>query len=302
MLQFIKYNFLQDINTLDPFSTNISVKSVKIQNAYFKDLYITQDVNSSYNTTIPTDWDLQTLLFATFENDLNGGSVDYDLSEIDSIRIKRRRIDEYDWELIYEVKNISSYADLKFSGDDYFAANNTEYEYAWIPVLANREGEYVVKSVESKFNGVFVCDTDTIFKLYAQVGYGTSQQFQQVGVYNPLGKKYPIYVSNGANNYQTGSVTAKIVGNYENTGIFDRKEMVRYKDAFIKWLTNKRAKVLKDSNGNMWLCFITETPSVTYDTQWGNGMMEVSFQYGEIGDANNIKDMQAVGLRPIDTN
>lgn len=298
MIQFVNYNFINDGNSLDPFPTNINIDSVKLQNAEYRGLYITQDVNSPYSTDIPTEWDFYTLLLANFNGNINGGSVDYDLEQLDSIRIKRRKKGTFDWELIYEQLT-SVPADLRFSNIDYFGADNTEYEYAWIPVLNGNEGEYIQEEIKSKFNGVFICDTDTIFKLYAGVAYGTSQQFQQVGVYNPLGRKYPIYVSNGLNNYQTGSVTAKIVGDYETTGIFDRKKMVEEKNALLKWLTNKKAKILKDNNSNIWLCFITETPSVSYDSQWGNGMMEISFQYGEIGDAENIEDMQNAGLRPV---
>ncbi len=301
MVQFIHYNFLTDGNALDPFPSNVGdLDTVKIQGAVFNDLVITRDVSSPYGTTVPEDWDIYTILLATFNDTLKAGNVDISIEDIDSIRIKRRKLGEFDWQTIHE-QEINSLQDLIFSGEDYFALNQTEYEYAWVPVLSNVEGTYIIESIESKFQGVFIADADVIYKLSAGVSYGPSEQTQLVAVYNPLGKKYPIYVSNGATNYQTGSVTAKIIGNYENTHRFDRKEMVQQKNNMLKWLTNKRAKVLKDSNGNMWLIFITGSPSVTYDAQWGNGMMEISFQYGEIGDVNDKEDMKKVGLFPITT-
>ena len=64
-------------------------------------------------------------------------------------------------------------------------------------------------------------------------------------------------------------------------------------------IENKKAKILKDFNGNMWLIFCTGAPSISYNSQWGNNMMEMSFQWGEIGDPNNVQDMQNVGLWPI---
>lgn len=303
MLGFINYNFLQDGDALNPYPTHIEdINKVKIQNAIYNDFLISSDVNSNYSVTPPTAWDIYTILWATFNNTINAGSVDLDVGDIVAIRIKRRKLGEFDWFTIYE-KEINDVNDFAFSGNDYFAQYGEEYEYAWVPVLqtdtqGELEGNYITNSIESKFNGVFVCDADTIHKLYAGVAYGTSQQTQQVGIYNPIGKKYPIYVTNGANNYQTGSVTSKIVGNYENTGVFDRKEMVQEKNNLIKWLTNKKAKIIKDYNGNIWLVFITGAPSVSYDSQWGNGMMEMSFQWGEIGDPNDVKDMQNVGLWP----
>jgi hypothetical protein len=300
MIQFVYYNFLSDLNALDPYPTVTNeLETVVLQNAIFNDLSITKDVDSPYSMEVQTVWDIYTILLATFDNTLNAGSItDYSVGDIDSIRIKRRKLGEFNWETIYERKITNSY-DLVFSGEDNFAMNETEYEYAWVPVVGNVEGNYSVSSIESKFKGVFIADADTIYKFAAGVGYGPSEQTQLVATYNPLGKKYPVYVSNGATNYQTGSLTAKIIGNYENTHVFNRKEMVEQKNNLLKWLTNKRAKVLKDFNGNIWLIYITGSPSITYNTQWGNNMMEVSFQYGEIGDIDNSEDMRNLGLWPL---
>lgn len=299
MIQFLNYNFLEDGNALDPRPTNTGdLETVLLHNAVFDDLLITQDVTSDYSMTVQTVWNLYTILLATFNNTLNAGSIDYSSINIDSIRIKRRKLGEFDWDTIYEQK-INDFHDLEFAGEDNFAMNETEYEYAWVPVLGGTEGDYYVQSIESNFKGAFIADKDTIYKFVAGVSYGPSEQTQLVATYNPLGKQYPIYVSNGATNYQTGSFTAKIIGNYETTHILNRKEMVEQKNNLLKWLTNKKAKVLKDFNGNIWLIYITGSPSVTYDAQWGNNMMEISFQYGEIGDVHNADDMRSVGLWPI---
>ena len=51
-------------------------------------------------------------------------------------------------------------------------------------------------------------------------------------------------------------------------------------------------------NGNIWCVYVIGEPQVTYDSQWGMGMMDVSFEYGEIGNAENNEDLQNVGLRP----
>ena len=299
MIQFLSFNFLEDGNTLDPYPTATGDFDMAIiQNAIFNDLEITRDVTSPYSTEKPTAWDVYTVLLADFDNTLDAGNIgDYSSNNIDAIRIKRRKLGDFDWETIFEQK-INNVNDLIFSGEDNFAMNETKYEYAWVPVVAGTEGEYYVQSVESKFKGVFIADVDSIYKFAAGVSYGPSEQTQLVATYNPLGKKYPIYVSNGATNYQTGSLTAKIIGNYENTHRLNRKEMVEQKNSLLKWLTNKRAKVLKDFNGNIWLVYITGSPSITYDAQWGNNMMEVSFQYGEIGDIDNGDDMRSVGLWP----
>lgn len=299
MINFLGYNFTMDGNSLDPFPSNvINIKTIKIQNALYDNFFVTKDITTPFNTTPPDEWDIYTIMLATFSNNLNAGSIDLSTSDVDSIRIKRRKVGEFEWITIYEQK-INTAADFYFSGEDYFAINDTEYEYAWVPVLAGIEGGYVTQTIESKFSGVFLCDVNTIYKLIARVEYGPTERTQLVGLFNPLGSKYPIYVSNGATNYETGSVTGKLIGNYENTHVFNRKEMVEQREALFNWLTNKKAKIIKDSNSNCWLVFVTGSPSVSYDVQWGNGMMDLSFQWGEVGDSNNTQDMQNVGLLPI---
>ena len=226
---------------------------------------------------------------------LNAGSIDLSVDEVDTSRIKRRKLGEFDWETIFE-KQINTPDDFHFSGEDYFAANDEYYEYAWVTVFQGQEGNYITNNVKSYFNGVFICDIDTIYKLYAGVAYGPSQQTQLVGIYNPIGQKYPIYVTNGATNYQTGAITAKIVGNYENTGVFNRKEMVQHKNELVAWLTNKKAKILKDWNGNMWLVVFTDNVSLEFTNDWGMGLATVSCPWVEIGDAENQEDLQECGL------
>lgn len=298
MIQLVGYNFLMDGDTLNPYPSYVNnVTVTTLQGAEFDGLYVTQDVTSALSTEIPTEWDFYTIMLANFDGDLIAGSIENMVDQVDTIRIKRRKVGEFDWVTIYE-QPINDPADFTFSGEDYFAEHDQEYEYAWVPVLANIEGNYITDTIESNFRGVFLCDADTIYKFSMGVEYGNSQQIQQVGVYNPIGQKYPIYVTNGANNYQTGSFQGKIVGNFENTGEFNRKEMVQEKNALLAWLTNKKAKILKDWNSNIWLVFVTGEPSISYDSQWGNGMMDVSFEYGELGDPTNATDMQSFGFWP----
>lgn len=299
MIQLLGYNFLSDGDSLNPFPVAVqTIDSITLQNAEFNDFFVTRNVTEAYSTNVPTDWDFYTIMLANFNGDISAGSIDNLVSQVDSIRIKRRKKGEFEWLTIYE-QAINDETDFNFSGQDNFAIYAEEYEYAWVPVLAGIEGNYIIESIESKFQGVYICDANTIYKFMAGVSYGHSQYIQQVAVYNPLGRKYPVYVSNGENNYQTGSFTGKLLGNYENTGVFNRKEMVLQKNEFMKWLTNKKAKFIKDYNGNAWCVFIIGEPSVSYDNQWGMGMMDTNFDYGELCDAEDIAAMQDVGLIPV---
>lgn len=299
MVTFMNYNFTKDKNSLDPFPTNLKTLSIaQAENAIYDEIFITNDVESEYTTEKPTEWDFYTLFWAQFKGNLNAGNIDVGRADIDAVRIKRRKLGEFEWMTIkeYPIVNIE---DINFVGEDFFAENGVEYEYAWVSVLNGVEGNYVIESVESKFKGVFVCDVDSLIKFYAGVQYGSNQQVQQVGSFTPLGKKYPVYVSNGAVNYQTGTLSATLVGDYEQTHQFDRNKITEQKNNVLKFLTNKKPKIIKDENGNIWLVVILGNPEVSFDGSWGNGIGNVSFQWSEVGDANSEKDLRDCGLLPI---
>lgn len=240
----------------------------------------------------------------TITNDCNNGRIRYELysdseelaAQYTAVKIKRKINDSsYDWVTIFE-KDINNISDFSIDGYDNLAASETSYVYAWIPVINDTEGNYYTQSVYSTFSHVFVCDKDHMYKFQAGVSYGTSNQVQDVGVFAPLNRKYPIYIANAITNYQIGAFNGMIIGSYLETRNFDRKEMVNQKDELLKFLTNKRGKVLKDFNGNIWLIFVIDNPSISYKDNWGNGLMTVSFNYSEMGNPNNIADLQEAFL------
>lgn len=298
MIQFCGYNFFQDGNALDPFPTSVNdITTTELSNAIFDDFYVTKDTSSAYSTTVPTEWDFYTIMLANFNGNLNAGNIDALLSQLTSIRIKRRPVGSFDWITIREIP-VETLEDISFIFDDNFGANLTEYEYAWVPVLNEVEGNYIIKSILSQFNGVFICDLETVYKFVGDVAYGTSEQVQKIGTFEPFGRQYPVYVSNAMTNYQKGSLSAKIMGRYETTGVFNRQEMVSEKNALLSWLTNKQAKIIKDYNGNIWLVVIIGNPSVIYNGKWGNGIMDVSLNYSETGSVDSASDLRSAGLAP----
>lgn len=299
MLEFFGYNFLSDGNAIDPFPSSMeNIGEATLENAIYDEFFITKDVESQYSTTKPTDWDIYTIVLALFQGNLDGGNIGGSIDQLDSIRIKRRKVGSFEWITIKEIP-VNTVDDINFANEDLLAMNGERYEYAWIPVLNGIEGNYITAEIDSKFNGVFIADADTIYKFYSGVSYGSLQQNQQVGVFTLLNQQYPIYVANGQSNYQTGSFSGRTLGNFEDTRELNRKEMVEQRDNLLKFLTNKKAKIIKDYNGNQWLVFITGSPNVEFDNKWGNGLMTVNFQWSEVGNPENEQDLQNTGLAPI---
>ena len=230
MIAFCGYNFCSDRNTLDPMPTSATnITDTRLMNGIFDHWYATQSTEGKYPTTIPEQWDYDTIMDADFNNgNLSAGNVDFVLEEITSLRIKRRAVGEFNWITLYDIP-IMTEADLRVSVIDTLNKNDTEYEYALVPVLNEIEGDYITNTVMSEFDGVYICDLDTIFRFYAGVSYGTGNRVQQVGTLEPLGRKFPIMVSNSLLNYETGSVTGTVVtpAYYQPGAKVTRSELVK---------------------------------------------------------------------------
>lgn len=297
MIGLLSYNFLSDGNSVDPIPTDVNnITDTTLFNGIYDCLYITKDVNTIITTDQPTQWDFNTVLLANFNGDLSAGNINQTLETLRAIRVKKRVKGTFDWITLKEYL-VTDVGDLSFSFIDNLSKNNTDYEYAWIPVLeGGTEGGYTITDVLSNFNGVYIADAESIYKLSANVAYGQTQRVQQIGTFEPYGRKYPVYVSNGMINYEQGSMNATLIGDYLETGVLNREKMVSEKQSLMDFLTNKRAKILKDYNGNYWLVIITGNPTVEYDNNWGNGMMTTNFQWSEVGDGNNANDMRSAGL------
>lgn len=299
MIGFIGYNFYSDGNALDPTPTDINnITYTKIQNGIFDHFNVSRDTSFDYSSIIPTDWDINTLMNADFAGNVSAGNVGQLATGITSIRVKRRIKGTFDWITIREIP-VSKPEDLSFVITDNLNAYNVEYEYAYVPMMEDVEGNYIIESILSKFEGVFICDVDTVFKFYAGVEYDTNDAVQQVGVFQPYNRKYPIIVSNSVMQYQTGGVGGWILPeDYEDTHVFDRSKIVKEKEVLLNFLMNKKPKILKDMNGNNWLVYFTGNPSVTYDNNYGQGMLKVSAQWTEVGDPNDKTDLYENGLIP----
>ena len=299
MLSFLGYNFLSDGNSLDPVPTQMAtVSTVQLRNGIFDTYYLTSDTTAPFSNTFPTEWDLFTLMYANFNGDLNAGVEDIVnfIQNVTAIKIKRRVKGEFNWITLAEIQ-INTEEDFKFTFNDILNENLITYEYALVMMMEDVEGDYIINDIYSNFNGVFICDTSSIYKFMAGVKYGQGQRVQKIGTFEPFGSQYPIFISNGLLNYTTGSVTGDILpADFYTDGLINRSEGVKLKKELLDFLTNKNPKVIKDWNGNIWLVMIVDNPSISYKDNYGMGLASVSFNYSEIGDPTNQEDLYNTGF------
>lgn len=299
MIGFIGYNFCSDNNALDPTPTDIGdITRTRLQNGIFDHFNVSRNVTFDYSSIIPTDWDIDTIMDANFEDSVSAGNVNQVATGITGIRVKRRVKGTFDWITIREMP-VEKSEDLSFVITDNLNAYNVEYEYAFVPMLGDVEGSYIIESILSKFEGVFVCDVDTVFKFMAGVEYSGNQVNQQIGVFQPYNRKYPVIVSNSIMQYKTGSLGGWVLPeDYATNRIIDSTKITQEKEVLLKFLTNKKPKIIKDMNGNNWLVYFTGNPSLSYDNNYNQGMVKVNAEWTEVGDPNDKDDLYENGLIP----
>ena len=299
MIGFIGYNFCADGNALDPTPTNVNnITATRLQNGIFDHFNVTRNVTFDYSSIIPIDWDIDTIMDANFKGNISAGNVDQVASGITGIRVKRRVKGTFDWITIKELP-VEKSEDLSFVVTDNLNAYNVEYEYAVVPMLGDVEGNYIIESILSKFEGVFICDADTVFKFMAGVEYSNNTANQQIGVFQPYNRQFPVIVSNSVLQYKTGSIGGWVLpeGFETNRGI-DRTAITKEKEILLKFLTNKKPKIIKDMNGNNWLVYFTGNPNMSYDNNYGQGMVKVNAEWTEVGNPNDKNDLYENGLIP----
>lgn len=301
MLGIVGFNFLADGNTLDPISVNVNNATfLKIQNGIFNHINLTQNITEPMSTVIPTTWTSDTLMDCNFDGNISGGSLDNITQNVTSIKIKRRKIGEYNWITIKEIP-INSIEDFTFAFNDTLVASGFNYEYAYVPIIGNMEGAYGINQIETNFRGVFICDIATAYRFRTGVEYGNTTTVQKVGTFEPFGKQYPVVVSNGNTQYDMGYFKGDILpDNFYQNNIIDRQAIVKERNNIINFLTNKKPKILKDYNGNCWLICIIDKPTTIYNNNYGMGMISVQANWVEIGNCNSSSDLFAANLIPTE--
>lgn len=297
MFSFLGYNFVQDGNSLDIAPTSVNnVTTVQVQNGIFDHFHLTSNVTSDYSPIKNTEWAYLDIIVANFNGNINGGNVDFLLQYLTAIKVKRRIKGTFNWVTLKTV-TVKAFEDLNFAFNDYIAANNTDYEYALVPILNGAEGDYIINSITSQFKGVFICEKDSIYKFYAGVAYGTGKRVKKIGVFEPYGSKYPVIVANAKTNYYSNSISFTVLPlDYEKNRIMNRYEINKLTEEILNYITNNKAKIIKDWNNSIHLVYPSSEPNITYDNNWGMGKVDISFDYVEVGDANNEKDLMEFGL------
>ena len=265
-----------------------------------------------YELATPTTYQLTPQQIQTLvgQNNVWSEQGDVELSyhiPITNLLVKRQDVADVSgaWLTLYS-QPITQASDMDFTFIDFTNQYGKTYKYALVPLLTQTqsgvevevEGGYTVSDeVQSVFDGVFIVDSTGSQKCKANVGYGNVDMNQTVGTITPIGAKYPVVITNSKNQYHNGSISGTIVpDDYYFNGNLSRIDMVNKRDELEQFLTNKRAKIIKDWNGKIWLVMIMDNVSCTFNNNYGMGIVNFSTNWVEVGDPTNQQDLQATGL------
>ena len=245
------------------------------------------------DTSIYDQWLSETLLLSTFSNSLSGGSIDLNIKYISAIRIKRKLANQYNSKYItlFE-KTVSSVDDLITTEYDNYAKAKNTYTYAVCPVMKDgTEGELSETTVYSDFCGVALCDREHLYFTELETNYSFAKNHSE-SIVKTLYNKYPYVIHNDIIDYWTGSMSAMWVGinDYE----YDLENAFIYRSRFCDWLNNGEAKILKLDDGREWLISINDNIQESSEDHWQKVI--TSFDWTEIGDCENAKDLYNTGL------
>ena len=297
-MYFMNYNFMSDKNIIDPAPSYIPyANGIQITNAIFDHLNVTNDGTQIYNTDIPDEWDNSTIMDTNFEGNINAGNFDYSTRDLAGIKIKRRIKGTFAWLTLYDIALVNP-NDLSFTKYDLLNQHSVTYEYAFVPYLEDgTECAYIIKDIESKLDGVYLCSPTAIARFYGGLSYGAGSVANKTGVFEPIGSKYPIVVANANTQYYSGSLQATAMSyNQLMNDEFNRIEISSYTKILTDFITDKNTKVLKDWNGNLWLIAAIDNPQISYDNNVGMGKADVSFNFVEIGNATDQQTLEEHGF------
>lgn len=297
MFQFLGYNFFRDGDALNSAPSGFTnFNNIDLSNAIYDHWYITKNTNEGIPEEYPEIWDGSTLINAKFNGNLSAGNIDYAISQISGIIIKRRLTGTFDWMTLKTIP-IEKLEDLTFVFNDFLNQSSVNYDYALVPIIEGAEGNYNIETVFSQFNGVFITDAKNSYKLLYDVSYNSNSRKQQIGTFEPLGSKYPIIVANGALSYESGTVSATVLNDdFQYNAFVNPAAIVEKKNLLKNFLTNKKPKILKDINGNIWLVVIVSDISVDYLNGSNMTIPHMSFSWVEAGDPTNQQDLYGAGM------
>jgi len=270
---------------------------IELSNSVVDEIYIDEDTEITDSIIKPVAWGFQTILDAPFSDDsLEGGSISSGNGlVIDHILFQKRKADELYWSNVSQI--IYDGTSTFYEAIDKYVACDFDYEYSLLPMVNGVQGNRVTSpTITALFDGVFLSDKDNNYSLIFDVEYGSREHVTQSTELMPLNAQYPTIVF-GNSDYVKFDIKSTSVSDttYNSGGKIDIKQEKLTRNKLLNFLKNKKPKIYRDGNGNIFLVSLLSNP--TEEHQSGiNGIAKVSFVLVEIGNYEDNDTLINAGL------
>lgn len=287
--------FLGSFSTMEINATPVNAGNtdkIEISNGIYDELYIDSNTDMEYSTDIP-DWGYSTILDAKFKGNLLAGNVDFTLDSISGMFIKKRKSGDYKWVTIHYVP-IQTEEDFDFYYNDIVVASETKYEYAAVPIVNNAEGTYQTISVDVCYDGCFIIDPTYGYQVIGELKRSTLTRKIPVNVIETVHSIYPFVQYYSESKYDQFTVSGWFVERDKQTFMFDSVNGWKYREAVRAFLSNRRSKIVKWYDGQIYMACVTSDISETEGNF--NEHVVTTIQFTQIGDANSNSDLYKHGF------
>lgn len=294
---FLGTTFCSGKYTLAPLPTKVKpIMAVQIFDGIYNKLFLSSDTSLTVNN-FDDEWTYDTKINADFDGTFEAGNVGFSTKTTDNLVIRRREIGSTDWTVIY-VKPIKVADDFHVLFNDNYARAGIEYEYSLSSFCNGIENSFIIKDVYSNFDGCYVTDKDSLYgTIYDLDGCDTSRNITAQTL-QLLNSKYMTVVSNSSLNCDSGSVTGSFIKIDCNTNEVDKNGGLQYRNDFKNKLANRKPFILKVHDGRIWM--VRPTGGIE-DKQNGHpDIRQISFEWVEIGDVNDMKTLYSNGFSDVD--
>lgn len=269
-----------------------SYNKIDLSNMTLDEIFVDEDIAIPFTAEKNEGWNYRTVVNAKLQNSIEGGSVQANNFQISAIRFQRREIDEVEWQDIGEVEYRPN-EQLLYEVMDKNMQNNFEYQYSLLPITQSVLGNRVVsESVTAEFSGIFLSDKNNNYSLIYDDINQTIENNISNSIVTPLNSKYPIVIDGNAD-YKSGSINGVFISTSKdkmNNGEMSIKMEKLSRDKTMKFLKNKKPKVLRQPSGETMLIRIVDNPQEdVYNIN--TGMSHINFNFVEIGgmDSETLK-------------
>ena len=299
---FINSQFIGDMHSIcyTPIESD-KYKNIKLQNAIFDAFSMTRDIYTSISSNYNKVWDVDTILYAEFQNTVSAGSVDWQKVDTPMFLIKRRESGEDDnsWITIakYDIVDGDTVNETLI---DFLNASKITYDYAFVPIRNGAEGEYIMNTVYSEFDGIAIMERGEYWWSPITDAFVNTTRNVEKSFNTMLNNRYPISVTRAITNYDSGDGHGMFLPFVEEECRFvsEDSSRVRHQKKFMDFLTNYQPKILKTLDGRIWLVDVAPSP-----TDQANGYYDeryVDFQWNEIGRYDSEKDLYRSNLLAVE--